>query len=107
MQPKGEPILDIKEEDVFSGTDKVEYIGLKTDLDLKQRKWFNEDMKLAGYGGFNKLECTDRELGFHNEQAELCPVYFHTIRFTVNGERGKKVHFFTATVLDKNSTLKL
>ena len=49
MQPEDEPIGDIKEEDVFSNTDQVGYIGLKTELDLTQRKWFNEDMKSAGY----------------------------------------------------------
>ena len=73
------PLGDIKDNKIFTDDDNVGHIGLKTQVDIQQRKWFNEDQKAAKYGGLHKLECAEKELPHDDDHAELCPVYYHTI----------------------------
>ena len=88
------PIADLKDDEIITNDNDVGHIGVKTEVDIQQRKWFNEDQKAAKYGGLNKLECAEKELPRDNDHAELCPMYYHTIRMSVAGELSTKRHFF-------------
>ena len=50
------PLGDLKNSEIFTDNNLVDVIGLKTDVDIQQRKWFNANMKAAKYDGLNKLE---------------------------------------------------
>ena len=90
------PLGDLKDSDIFIDNNYVDVLGLKTEVDMQQRKWFNEDMKAAKYDGLNKLECAEKEMPHDTDHAELCPVYYHTIRMSVSGKLSTKRHFFIA-----------
>ena len=44
-------IADLKDNEIFTDNNNVGHIGLKTEVDIQQRKWFNEDQKAAKYDG--------------------------------------------------------
>ena len=95
------PLGDLKDSEIFTDTNLVDVIGLKTEVDIQQRKWFNADMKAAKYDGLNKLECTEREMTHDTEHAELCPMYYYTIRMSMPGELNTKRNFFIAMEMEE------
>lgn len=100
MATKDAPPGDIQVSDVFSDTNVLGVIGLKSSKDLEQRKWFNAAMKKINHGGLNNVLCAEKEETLDTTHAELCSIFHHAIRMSVKDQDEARKHFFISKELE-------